>query len=221
MTEKSYFLLIVLPFLLFVVSGSSTNLHAGQSLDGGSEQQSLSQSSYITVNIGVELDGLEKAAQEAAEGIILIAGSLNTLASNPELTSEQSARISQVLSQVDGLSEVLSSTVDQMPETMKKSLSPLVEAGERLSGEIKLVVIISAIAIVLIILVALIMAYYFVLAPGTKAVIRTTGLLDELAKTLEKTAEIVETSSKQNLMVVDKLQAVAAGQVVLPGQNEK
>ena len=220
MAEKSYTLAIMLSFLLCFVSGGAVNVHAAQSLNSESEQHSYSQSSYITVNIGVELDGLEKAAQEAAEGVVLIGDSLNTLASNPELTSEQSARISQVLSQVDRLSEGLSVTVDQIPDTMEKSLSPIVEAGKNLSSEIKLIVVMSAIAIVLIILVALVMAYYFVLAPGTKAVIRTTSLLDELASTLEKTAEIVETSSKQNLTVIDKLHAIAAGQIAPTGQNQ-
>jgi len=220
MTEKSYFSSIILSFLLFFISGGATHLHAGQSLNSESVQEAHAQSSYITVNIGVELGGLEKAAEEAAQGIILIGDSLNTLASNPELTPEQSARINQVLSQVDRLSEGLSSTVDQIPRTMEKSLSPVVELGERVSSEIKLIVVVSAIAIVLVIFVALVMAYCFVLAPGTKAVIRTTSLLDELASTLEKTAEIVETSSKQNLAVIDKLQVVAGGQSAPMGRNQ-
>ena len=174
------------------------------------------QSSYITVNVGVELSGLEKAAQQAAQGITLIGESLNSLASLPELTPGQLERMNQVLSQVNQLSQSLSLTVDQLPETMERSLTPVVEAGDRLSSEIKLIIVVSAIAIVLIILAALVMVYYFVLTPGTKAVIRTTALLDELASTLEKTAKIVEVSSNQNLKVLENMRIITDKQAVLP-----
>jgi hypothetical protein len=164
---------------------------------------------YITMNIDVELGGLEKAAGEAALGIVLIGESLNILASHPELTPEQRERMILVLSRVDQLSQSLSLTVKQLPDTVEQSILPVVKAGDKLSSEIKWIIVVTSIAIILIILAALAIAYYYVLAPGTKAVIKTASLLDELANTLEKTAEIVETSSKQNLLVIENLQIMS------------
>ena len=210
---------IKLSALFIVVFVGSTNSFAEQNLSNESMEETHPDSSYVTVNIGVELGGLEKAAEEAAQGITLIGESLESLASHPELTPEQRERMGNVLSQIEQLSQSFSLTVDQMPDTMEKSLVPVVEAGDRLSSEIKVIVVIAAIAIVLIILVALALGYYFVLAPGTQAVIRTTGLLDDLAKTLEKTAEIVESSSKQNVMMVESLQTMADKQIAASEQN--
>ncbi len=176
-------------------------------------------SSYITMNIDVELGGLEKIAGEAAQGIVLIGESLNSLASHPELTPEQRERMTQVLSHVDQLSQSLSLTVKQLPDTVEQSIIPVVKAGDKLSSEIKLIIVVTSIAIILIILAALAIAYYYVLAPGTKAVIKTASLLDELANTLEKTADIVETSSKQNLLVIENLQIMADKQLVSETQK--
>ena len=176
-------------------------------------------SSYITMNIDVELGGLEKAAGEAALGIVLIGESLNILASHPDLTPEQRERMILVLSRVDQLSQSLSLTVKQLPDTVEQSILPVVKAGDKLSSEIKWIIVVTSIAIILIILAALAIAYYYVLAPGTKAVIKTASLLDELANTLEKTAEIVETSSKQNLLVIENLQIMADRQFVSAAQK--
>ena len=172
------------------------------------------------MNIDVELGGLEKAASEAAQGIVLIGESLGNLASHPELTTEQRERMNQVLSHIDQLSQSLSLTVKQMPDSVEKSIIPILDAGNKLSSEIKWIVVVTFMAIILIILVALAAAYYFVLAPGTKAVIRTTSLLDELANTLKKTAEIVETSGKQNLLAIEPLQIMADKRPVPSSQSK-
>jgi hypothetical protein len=211
--------IMVLSFSSIVHSESACALDE-QYATGKPLEANHPQSSYITMNIGVELGGLEKAAGEAAQGITLIGESLNKLASHPELTPEQRERMNQVLSRVDQLSQSLYLTVKQLPDTVEESIIPVVEAGNTLSNEIKWVVVITSIAIILIILAALAVLYYFVLAPGTKSVIRTASLLDELADKLKKTAEIVETSSSQNLLVIEELKFMIDKQPVTPDQKK-
>jgi hypothetical protein len=205
--------------LLITVHSEYASALDGENPTGEPILEAHPKSSYITMNIDVELGGLENAAGEAAQGIILIGESLRNLASYPELTPEQRERMDQVLSHVDQLSQSLSLTVEQLPDTLDQSIIPVVKAGEKLSSEIKWIIVVTSIAIILIILTALAIAYYFVLAPGTKAVIKTASLLDELATTLEKTAEIVESSSKQNLLVIENLQIMADRQPVTAAQN--
>ena len=211
---------IMFSALVFIAHSEFTSALDGQNSSDEPIKDIHSQSSYITMNIDVELGGLEKAAGEAAQGIVLIGESLDNLASHPELTPEQRERMNQVLSHIDQLSQSLSLTVKQLPDTVEKSIIPVLNAGNKLSSEIKWVVVVTFIAIILIILVALAAAYYFVLAPGTKAVIRTTSLLDELANTLKKTAEIVETSGKQNLLAIETLQIMADKRPVPSSQSK-
>ncbi len=200
--------------LLFIAHSEYASALDGQNSTDEPIIETHPKSSYITMNIDVELGGLEKAASEAAQGIVLIGESLNSLASHPELTPEQRERMDQVLSRVDQLSQSLSLTVKQLPDTVEQSILPVVKAGDKLSREIKWIIVVTSIAIILIILATLAIAYYYVLAPGTKAVVKTASLLDELANTLEKTAEIVETTSKQNLLAIENLQIMADRQFV-------
>jgi len=160
---------------------------------------------YVMLNVGVELAGLEAAAQDAAEGLTLIGKSLNSLASNPELAPKQRERLLQTLSKLDKLSINLSDGMEQLPETVRMGMLPVTEAGGELSSQIKRIIIIASIALILIILAALLAVYYFVLAPGTRSIIETTQLLNKLADTLESTAQIVEKSSQQNLQVLSAL----------------
>ncbi len=161
--------------------------------------------SFVTLNVGVELGGVEAAVVDAAEGLTLIGESLNTLASNPELTEQQRERIMQTLSRLDQLSTNLNSGMKQLPETVRKGMVPIADAGGQLSSQVKKIIIITAVVLILFIIVALLAVYYFVLAPGTRSVIETTELLNKLANTLESTAQIVEKSSQQNLRVLAEL----------------
>jgi len=213
-------LLVMFLSLVFVVVSEKSSALDEQNSTGESLMEAHPQSSFITMNIDVELGGLQKAASEVAQGFVSIGESLSNLANHPELTPEQRERMDQVLSNINQLSQSLSLTVEQLPDTVEKSIIPVVEAGHKLSSEIKWIVVITSISIILIILAALAVVYYFLLAPSTKAVIRIASQLDELAKTLEKTAEIVETSSKQNLLVIKNLQIMADKRLVPSGQQD-
>jgi len=168
-------------------------------------QGALPGAPFISMNIGVEINGLEQAAHDAAEGVNLIGASLQRLADRPDSSPELSAQIARTLSRIDQLSESLNSTVKQLPETVERGLLPVEAAGAALSTKINHTIVLTAVALVLIILFALAIVYYFVLAPATRSVIETTQLLNELADTLNKTADIVEIASERNLEVMREL----------------
>ncbi|MCP4010212.1 MAG: hypothetical protein GY726_11955 [Proteobacteria bacterium] len=199
---------VLVSMLFFFASGafadSREGLDAGSVSGGAAEKQTP----YISMNIGVEIAGLETAAEEAAQGLNLIGEALYELANNPELTEEHHQQIEQALSRVDELGKSLTLVVEQLPDTVDKSMAPVVNASNELSSQIKRTVILTAIALILIMLVALAAVYYFVLAPGTRSVIKTATLLDELANTLKTTAEIVEISSERNLQVMEEVRKV-------------
>lgn len=171
---------------------------------------------YVSMNIGVEISGLERAAEEAAQGLTLIGESLGKLADNHELTPEQNQQIQQTLLRVDELGQNLNQTLNQVPGTVERGLTPIVTAGNELSDQLKQILIIACVVLILIILAALAAVYYFVLAPATRSIIETAGLLNDLANTLETTANIVDKASEQNLVVMDTLRK---NQLNMPSEN--
>lgn len=176
------------------------------------EQEGVQQEKpYVSVNVGVEINGLEQATQQAAQGLVLIGESLDKIASGQELTPEQSARVQQALTRVDELGESLNLTVGQLPGTVEKSIAPIVEAGNELSSQIKLIVILTSVGLVIIILAALVAIYYFALMPTIRAITETVSLLKELASTLKTTAEIVEQSSEQNQQILGEMLKLQGG----------
>jgi len=191
--------LIKPPLILFLVLIGTA--HATSETDISSSTPTP----YVGMNIGIEISGLEQAAEKAAQGFILIGESLDKLADNHELTSEQNQQIQQTLLRVDELGQNLNQTLNQLPVTVKKGISPIVTAGNELSDELKQILIIACVVLILIILSALAAVYYFVLAPATRSVIETTRLLNDLANTLEIAASIVDKASEQNLLVMQEL----------------
>lgn len=160
---------------------------------------------HVTLNFGVEISGLEQAAGQAAQGLILIGDSLDKIASNHELTPEQHELVQQALARVEELGQTFNQTVEQLPGTVEKSIAPMVSAGKDFTAQIRLIVIITAIGLVLIVLATLVAIYHLVLAPATHSISETVGQLNRLAKTLESTAKIVDKSSEQNQRVLEEL----------------
>lgn len=197
-------LVLTLNLTIFAQSGFADSSNA---LAPNSEQseENPQQTPYISMNVDIQVNGLEDAAVQAAEGLELIGSSLRNIADHQELSPEHQKQISQSLSHMDKLSQSLALAVDQMPITVEKSLAPVIEVSNQLSEEIKNIIIIASIVLILIILSALMALYYFVLAPGAQSIVKTTRLLGELADTLKTTADIVEISSERNLQVMEEV----------------
>lgn len=207
--KKSTASIILALTALFYICGVYAESADGQTAGSEPGPQAHTQNPYINMDINVEIAGLENAAAEAAEGLNLIGEALHELADKPELTQENRQRVEQTLRRVDALGNRLAQVVDQLPVTVEKSVEPVIKAGNTLSSQIKRIVVITSIVLVLIILTALAAVYYFVLAPGTRSVIKTATLLDELANTLKTTAEIVEISSERNLQVMEEVRKLS------------
>lgn len=199
----------ILTFLLIstiMVAAVAASAEAPALPSSGSQGAQQQPTPYVTMQVGVEISGLEHAAQQAAEGLTLIGESLHDLSNREEFSPEQNEHLQQALQRVDELGQSLSTTVEALPGTVEKSFVPVVQAGNDLADQIKRILMVTLAVLVLIILAALAAIYYFVLAPATRAIVETTGLLDDLANTLKTTAEIVEKSSAQNLQVLAKME---------------
>ena len=158
----------ILIFLLLVVIVPFANASEEVDANPGLEAATQKQLPHVTMNIGVEISGLKQAAEQAAQGLVLIGESLDKIASNHDLTPEQHELVQQALARVDELGQNLNLAVAQLPGTVKNSIAPMVSAGNELAAQIRLSVILTAISLVIIILAIVIAVYYFVLKPATR-----------------------------------------------------
>ena len=195
--------ILILLLLVVIVPFASASEEVDANQDPGAATQIPLP--HVTLNIGVEISGLERAARQAAQGLVSIGESLDKIANNHELTGEQYELLQQTLARVDELGQNLNLTVGQLPGTVEKSIAPMVNAGKDFTAQIRLIVILTAIGLVIIILATLVAIYHFVLAPATSSISETAGLLNKLAKTLESTAKIVDKSSEQNQRVLEEM----------------
>lgn len=204
--QSQYRMARLLSILLGLLLCSANVTALGEPEETSSAAADVSaQSPFVNMNVEIEIQGLESAATQAAEGLKMIGQSLQDLAARQDLTPEENAHIELALNQVNNLGEHLSQAVQSLPGTVEKSIAPVVSAGYELSGQVRTILIIACVVLILIVVAALAAVYKFVLTPATQAIIETTGLLDDLATTLKTTADIVEISSSQNLKVLDEM----------------
>ena len=204
--KTSFTSLILYTCLAFCTHSAFADSPVGQTANDKQRLEIQTKTPDIVMSVGIEINGLEAAAEQAAEGLKLIGESLRDIADHPEISPERQKLLEQSLNRINQLSQSLTVSIEQLPTTVEKSMAPVINVSNQLSGKIKKTIIIASIALILIILIALVAVYYFVLAPSTQAVIQTTRLLGELADTLESTANIVETSSERNLQVMEEIQ---------------
>lgn len=91
--KKSLTSLFLVSMLALVVQSAMSDTIEEQVANGRVEQEADTQNPYVTVNIGVEIMGLEQAAEQAAEGLNLIGQALHELANDPELSAEHQQKI--------------------------------------------------------------------------------------------------------------------------------
>lgn len=206
--KASFTVLALFASLAFCTLSAFADSPAEENSSNKERIETHAKTPYVSINIGIEIDGLEAAAVQATEGLELIGKSLRDIADHPELSPQRQKQLEQSLSRINQLSQSLTVSIEQLPTTVEKSMAPMLKVSHQLSGKIKQIIIIASIALILIILIALVAVYYFVLAPSTQAVIKTTKLLGELADTLESTANIVETASERNLQVMEEIRKV-------------
>ncbi len=165
---------------------------------------------YITINVGVEMDGIEAAAGDVANASKQLAESLSQLSAHPDLTQEQREHIVSVLGKVDVIANEMNQSVMQLPAAVESSGKPVLEVAEQLGSEAKWILIVAALVLVFILLAALAAVYFLIIAPSGRLLVTTTGQLNSMATALKTAATLVESTSVQNERILLQLEAQQA-----------
>src|SRR5437016_3868154 len=80
---------------------------------------------YVTVNVGVEMHALERAAEDTARATEDLAGAVRAMAASPSLSEEQKAQLMAVVGRVDSLSGRVAGAIDRLPAAVGESRAPL------------------------------------------------------------------------------------------------
>ncbi len=153
---------------------------------------------YLTVQVGIELHAIEKAAQEVSRSVDDLAVSVRTLTKSPSLSEEQKAELTAVLGRVDKLSGRVVAAMDRMPEAVKESRDPLVSIAADLAGDVRLTIILTLVVALLVVILALVGVYLFTIRPAGKMVVASSARLMSLTGSLERAIGLAsETNSAQ------------------------
>ncbi|WP_305815729.1 hypothetical protein [Photobacterium leiognathi] len=164
---------------------SNQDIHINKNITKPNDNKAL-----VAFNVGVDLSGIEQPANIAAQSIEKMAASLQTMAKHPNLTPEQQTAI------IDTLAQTFNQSVAALPKTVAQTSTPIITASKSIMSDIKLYTILFFALIIILIVLALIAIYYFVLAPIKNILLETTGKLNHMADALETTANLVHESNQ-------------------------
>lgn len=168
------------------------------------------QGPYVTLNVGLELNTLERAAQDTAQATKELASAVRSVAASPSLSEEQKAQLMTVVSRVDSLSGRVAAAMDRMPAAVRETREPLTALGNKLAFELRLTLV-GVIALLLILIVGILWGLYaFVLRPGRALITGITSGIGSMARSLERSAELVAEANKIQLELAKALNALEA-----------
>lgn len=167
--------------------------------------------SYVTVNVGVELHAIERAASEVAASMAQLAKSVEKLATSPSLSDEEKAELMAVIARVDTLSDRVVHAIDRLPAAVEDSRRPLTDIASALASDVRLTVVITLALVLLVILGALWGIFAFVLKPSRKMVTDSTARIVGLVDSLERAAELVAQTNATQVELTRALDALHRG----------
>jgi hypothetical protein len=163
----------------------------------------ISEQPLIDIKIGIELSKLETSANNIDQSIKQASEALQEMAKPPNISPEQQAQIMQTFENIEQLSTTFQDTIKEIPATITKSTPPILTAVDNLFANIQLTIIVSLMAILVILISALIALYFWILKPTSLMLLKTISKVDNMAIALQTTAEIVDKTTQQQLLILN------------------
>lgn len=144
---------------------------------------------YITVNVGIEVQALERAARDAARATEELAAAVRALATLPSLSDAQRAELMTVLGRVDTLSSRVAGAIDRLPDAVRETREPLAAIATDLAGQVRRTIIGVVVLLLALLLGGLAGFYVLVLRPGRRLLAGLGGGMQTMKHSLERAAE--------------------------------
>ncbi|MEL7292388.1 MAG: hypothetical protein AAGJ78_03720 [Pseudomonadota bacterium] len=163
---------------------------------------------FFTLNMTLELDGVERALDDTRHSLDQIGHALNNIAEGDNLTSAQQQQLDQTIDNLNQLVVLSRRSVESLPQAYQDSKQVLATSSERFLSELRQQVLLVVSLVGAILIAILVAIAWFILRPVQHAVTKTTGNLSSMAEAIKTTAQALEAISNQQQQLATQLEQI-------------
>ncbi len=176
------------------------------SLTGFASETEQEQTPLINVDMTLDLDGMEKYAQDASESLEVISQSLQAIVNNPNLSDDQQQALNQTVESINKLASSTKTSLNQLPQALDQSRVAFKQTSQTLLDDIQTKVIIALVAVVGVIIIALTAIYLLILKPMQQTLVKATHNISSMAQSIQITAEALKYSTEKQQKIMDYIE---------------
>ena len=173
---------------------------------GHASEAEPTEAPLINVDMTLDLDGMEKYAQEASESLEVISQSLQAIVNNPNLSDEQQLALNQTVESINKLADTTKTSLNQLPQALDQSRVAFKQTSQTLLDDIQTKVIIALVAVVGVIIIALTAIYLLILKPMQQTLVKATNNISSMAQSIQVTAEALKYSTEKQQEIMDYIE---------------
>lgn len=174
-------------------------------------EQAQESDPFVSVNMTLELGGIEQAIQDTRQSLDTIGSALSDISKSENLSPEQQTILGDTINNLNQLVVLSKQSVEALPQTFEQSKQALDTNSQRFLDDLrfKALLIIAAVGVVIIAIIGAI--FWFVLKPMQSTLVDTTKNISSMASAIKSTAEALDAVSKQQHEIAQRLESVNSG----------
>ncbi|MEZ9067804.1 GTP-binding protein [Vibrio atlanticus] len=176
------------------------------SLTGFASEAEQEQTPLINVDMTLDLDGMEKYAQDASESLEVISQSLQAIVNNPNLSEDQQQALNQTVESINKLANSTKTSLNQLPQALDQSRLAFKKTSQLLLDDIQTKIIIALAAVIAVIVIALTAIYLLILKPMQQTLVKATNNISSMAQSIQITAEALKYSTEKQQEIMDYIE---------------
>ncbi|MCZ4309996.1 GTP-binding protein [Vibrio splendidus] len=176
------------------------------SLTGFASEAEQEQTPLINVDMTLDLDGMEKYAQDASESLEVISQSLQAIVNNPNLSEDQQQALNQTVESINKLANSTKTSLNQLPQALDQSRLAFKKTSQMLLDDIQTKIIIALAAVIAVIVIALTAIYLLILKPMQQTLVKATNNISSMAQSIQITAEALKYSTEKQQEIMDYIE---------------
>ncbi|MEZ9575104.1 GTP-binding protein [Vibrio sp. 10N.261.55.F4] len=169
-------------------------------------EQEQEQAPLINVDMTLDLDGMEKYAQDASESLEVISQSLQAIVNNPNLSDDQQQALNQTVESINKLASSTKTSLNQLPQALDQSRLAFKQTSQMLLDDVQTKIIIALAAVIAVIIIALTAIYLLILKPMQQTLVKATNNISSMAQSIQITAEALKYSTEKQQKIMDYIE---------------
>ena len=169
-------------------------------------EQPKTEAALVNVDMTLDLDGMEKYAQEASESLEVISQSLQAIVNNPNLSEDQQKALNQTVESINKLASSTKTSLNQLPQALDQSRLAFKKTSQMLLDDIQTKIIIALAAVIAVIVIALTAIYLLILKPMQQTLVKATHNISSMAQSIQITAEALKYSTEKQQEIMEYIE---------------